>query len=138
MQEALNVKPNTTFVGCSDKVASVLGPDVMKSVKPLIPDLLAALPVLLYQGQSGSLHVVQSVTSLLAPHVIRTMKAIILDSMAILPVLLCQWSVWQSLCGLHQACWMPVLRLGNACISNDTSRWHTGVLQLVSSSHLSV
>lgn len=55
LQEALNVKPNTTFVGCSDKVASVLGPDVMKSVKPLIPDLLAALPVLLYQGQSVSL-----------------------------------------------------------------------------------
>lgn len=51
VQEALNVKPNTTFVGCSDKVAAVLGPDVMKSVKPLIPDLLAALPVLLYQGQ---------------------------------------------------------------------------------------
>ena len=52
LQEALNVKPNTTFVGCSDKVAAVLGPDVMKSVKPLIPDLLAALPVLLYQGES--------------------------------------------------------------------------------------
>ncbi|DBB10125.1 TPA: hypothetical protein ACH3X3_001709 [Trebouxia sp. C0006] len=51
VQEALNVKPNTTFVGCSDKVAAVLGPDVMKSVKSLIPDLLAALPVLLYQGQ---------------------------------------------------------------------------------------
>jgi hypothetical protein len=50
LQEALNVKPNTTFVGCSDKVAAVLGPDVMKSVKSLIPDLLAALPVLLYQG----------------------------------------------------------------------------------------
>lgn len=55
LQEALNVKPNTTFVGCSDKVASALGPDVMKSVKPLIPDLLAALPVLLYQGESVSL-----------------------------------------------------------------------------------
>jgi len=55
LQEALNVKPNTTFVGCSDKAASVLGPDVMKSVKPLIPDLLAALPVLLYQGQLVSL-----------------------------------------------------------------------------------
>ncbi len=67
LQESLNVKPNTTFVGCSDKVASVLGPDVMKSVKPLIPDLLAAVPVLLYQGQSVSLHNVQSVTSLLGP-----------------------------------------------------------------------
>lgn len=69
LQEALNVKPNTTFVGCSDKVASVLGPDVMKSVKSLIPDLLAALPVLLYQGQSVCQRVVQSVTSLLGPDV---------------------------------------------------------------------
>ena len=50
MQEALRVKPNTKFVGCSDKVASALAPDVMKTVKPLIPDLLSALPVLLYQG----------------------------------------------------------------------------------------
>ena len=69
VQEALNVKPNTTFVGCSDKVAAVLGPDVMKSVKSLIPDLLAALPVLLYQGQSICQRVVQSVTSLLGPDV---------------------------------------------------------------------
>lgn len=52
VQEALHVKPNTTFVSCSEKVGAVLGPDVMKSVKPLIPDLLAALPVLLYQGWS--------------------------------------------------------------------------------------
>ena len=52
VQEALHVKPNTTFVSCSEKVGAVLDPDVMKSVKPLIPDLLAALPVLLYQGVS--------------------------------------------------------------------------------------
>ena len=50
LQEALNVKPNTSFVGCSEEVASALAPDVMKTVKPLIPDLLAHLPVLLYQG----------------------------------------------------------------------------------------
>ena len=55
VQEALNVKPNTTFVSCSAEVGSVLGPDVMKTVKPLIPDLLAALPVLLYQGKPISL-----------------------------------------------------------------------------------
>ena len=53
LQAALNVKPNTTFVGCSDKVASALGPDVMKSVKHLMPDLLAWLPILLYQGAVG-------------------------------------------------------------------------------------
>ncbi len=41
----------------------------MKSVKSLIPDLLAALPVLLYQGQSICQRVVQSVTSLLGPDV---------------------------------------------------------------------
>ena len=50
LQEALHVKPNTKFEGCSSKVAAALGPDVMKSVKYLIPDLLSALPVLLYQG----------------------------------------------------------------------------------------
>lgn len=44
------MKPGTKFISCSDKVAAALGPDVMKTVKPLIPDLLAALPVLLYQG----------------------------------------------------------------------------------------
>ncbi|KAL3157467.1 hypothetical protein ABBQ32_011934 [Trebouxia sp. C0010 RCD-2024] len=51
VQEALGVKPGTKFEGCSERVAEALGPDVMKSVKDLIPDLLAALPVLLYQGQ---------------------------------------------------------------------------------------
>jgi len=49
------------------------------------------------------------------------MNAIILDLLPTPPVLLCQgWSVCQSLCGLHQACWMPVLHLGNACICNTT------------------
>lgn len=47
------MKPGTKFEGCSGRVAEALGPDVMKSVKALIPDLLAALPVLLYQGVSG-------------------------------------------------------------------------------------
>ena len=46
------MKPNTKFEGCSSKVAAALGPDVMKSVKYLIPDLLSTLPVLLYQGLS--------------------------------------------------------------------------------------
>ena len=51
------MKPGSKFVGCSDKVAAALGPDVMKTVKPLIPDLLAALPVLLYQGRSRAVQV---------------------------------------------------------------------------------
>ena len=62
MQAALKVKPNTTFVGCSDKVASALGPDVMKSVKHLMPDLLAWLPILLYQGTLRMQHIVNETT----------------------------------------------------------------------------
>lgn len=54
LQEALQVKPNTKFEGCSSKVAAALGPDIMRSVKHLIPDLLSALPVLLYQGMSDA------------------------------------------------------------------------------------
>ena len=53
LQEALGVTPGFKFVSCSDKVGAALGPDVMKTVKPLIPDLLGALPVLLYQGLPG-------------------------------------------------------------------------------------
>ena len=59
LQEALQVRPNIKFEGCSSKVAAALGPDVMKSVKHLIPDLLSALPILLYQGLSNALtHIV--------------------------------------------------------------------------------
>lgn len=48
---ALHAQPDATFVACSDNVADALGPDVMKSVKHLIPDILVHIPVLLYQGQ---------------------------------------------------------------------------------------
>lgn len=41
---------DATFVACSDEVAHAMGPDVMKSVKHLIPDILAHIPLLLYQG----------------------------------------------------------------------------------------
>lgn len=51
VKDALRADRNTTFVGCDPEVARALAPDVMKSVKHLIPDLLAHLPVLLYQGQ---------------------------------------------------------------------------------------
>jgi vitellogenic carboxypeptidase-like protein len=38
------------FQSCSDAVGEALGADVMRSVKALLPDLLAAYPLLLYQG----------------------------------------------------------------------------------------
>ena len=38
------------FLECSDAVGAALGPDVLKSVKHLVPDILASLPLLLYQG----------------------------------------------------------------------------------------
>lgn len=63
LQEAFQVKPNFKFEGCSSKVAAALGPDVMKSVKHLIPDLLSALPVLLYQGMSNAFINVVACTS---------------------------------------------------------------------------
>lgn len=44
------------YESCSNKVGEALGPDVMKSVKHLIPDILAALPLLLYQGTALSLN----------------------------------------------------------------------------------
>ncbi len=50
-QEALGVPKHIVYESCSDKVGDALGPDVMKSVKHLIPDILAALPMLLYQGK---------------------------------------------------------------------------------------
>ncbi|EFN52577.1 hypothetical protein CHLNCDRAFT_138584, partial [Chlorella variabilis] len=56
VQEALGVAPGLRFESCSDEVGEALGPDVMKTVKHLVPDLLAAYPMLLYQGRGpGSL-----------------------------------------------------------------------------------
>lgn len=42
--------PFLRFESCSERVGKVLGTDVMKSVADLVPDLLAALPMLLFQG----------------------------------------------------------------------------------------
>lgn len=39
------------YEACSSAVGAALGPDVMQSVKRLVPDLLEAYPVLLYQGE---------------------------------------------------------------------------------------
>ena len=50
VQEALGVPEHVTFQECSAEVGDALGPDVMKSVKHLVPDILASLPLLLYQG----------------------------------------------------------------------------------------
>ena len=52
MQESLGADKDIRFVSCSDVVGKALGPDVMRSVKYVIPDLLAAMPLLLYQGGS--------------------------------------------------------------------------------------
>lgn len=47
----MGVKADINFTSCSDVVDRILQPDVMRDVADLIPDLLAELPVLLYQGQ---------------------------------------------------------------------------------------
>ena len=39
------------FQACSDEVGAALMPDMMKSMAPLIPDMLrAGLPMLIYEG----------------------------------------------------------------------------------------
>ncbi len=46
----MHAEPGATFEACSATVADAMGPDVMKSIKHLIPDILAHVPMLLYQG----------------------------------------------------------------------------------------
>ena len=43
------------FEGCSPRVEKALSADIMKSVKSVVPDLLASLPMLLYQGPLPSM-----------------------------------------------------------------------------------
>ena len=50
MQAALGVAGKVDFESCSEEVGEILGLDIMKSVKYLIPDILAHVPMLLYQG----------------------------------------------------------------------------------------
>lgn len=50
-QEHLRAEKDANFTSCSEKVARVLAPDVMKSVVDVLPDLLENYPLLLYQGQ---------------------------------------------------------------------------------------
>lgn len=45
------MEPGLRFESCSSEVGDALGADVMKSVRYLLPDLLAAYPLLLYQGE---------------------------------------------------------------------------------------
>ncbi|KXZ46405.1 hypothetical protein GPECTOR_44g8 [Gonium pectorale] len=66
VKEALRALPNITYVSCSDAVRAAMGADVMRSVKHLLPDILARIPVLLYQGQYDILDGVASVTSWLS------------------------------------------------------------------------
>lgn len=44
------MRRGSRYEACSAVVGEALGPDVMKSVKRLLPDLLEAYPLLLYQG----------------------------------------------------------------------------------------
>ena len=45
------------FKACSDEVGEALGPDGMKSVVHLIPDMLqAGLPILIYEGDRLCMH----------------------------------------------------------------------------------
>ena len=51
LQDHLGVPVDINFTSCSEVVDKILQPDVMKDVANLVPDLLAELPVLLYQGE---------------------------------------------------------------------------------------
>lgn len=50
VQDALGVPQEVEFVSCSNKVGEAMGPDVMRSVLHLLPDVVEAMPLLLYQG----------------------------------------------------------------------------------------
>ena len=51
VKRALGV-PNITWTSCSDEVDLILGPDIMKSVKHLVQDLVSnEVPSLFYAGQ---------------------------------------------------------------------------------------
>lgn len=50
-QAALGVAEDVDFTSCSAQVAESMGPDVMRSVLHLLPDIVEAMPVLLYQGR---------------------------------------------------------------------------------------
>ena len=50
LQEHLGVVKDIVFEGCSPRVEQALSADIMRSAKSIIPDLLASLPMLLYQG----------------------------------------------------------------------------------------
>ena len=104
------MKLGSKFVGCSDKVAAALGPDVMKTVKPLIPDLLAALPVLLYQGRIPSTaYTVLSIVESMCEFVKTTCKHVGSDStLTSKGELACIGfacsTLWEGACTCHTRC----------------------------------
>ena len=69
LQKVLGVPEDFVFESCSDKVGVALGPDVMKSVEPLIPDILQSVPLLLYQGKVVHSLQVLPLQECLAPHI---------------------------------------------------------------------
>ncbi|GIL55967.1 hypothetical protein Vafri_11432 [Volvox africanus] len=66
VKEAMRADPTVNYSSCSDTVRDAMAADVMRSVKYLISDLLAHIPVLLYQGQYDILDGVASVTAWLS------------------------------------------------------------------------
>lgn len=49
VKAAIHAPNEVEWIGCSSEVDRVLGPDVMRSVRQLVVDLLSFHPVLLYQ-----------------------------------------------------------------------------------------
>jgi hypothetical protein len=49
VKESMRVRPHVQYVSCSKVVGRVMGADVMRSVKHLLPDILDHMHVLLYQ-----------------------------------------------------------------------------------------
>ncbi|GIL85802.1 hypothetical protein Vretimale_19534 [Volvox reticuliferus] len=66
VKEAMRADATVNYSSCSGVVRDAMAADVMRSVKYLIPDLLANIPVLLYQGQYDILDGVASVTAWLS------------------------------------------------------------------------
>ncbi|GLI71702.1 hypothetical protein VaNZ11_017008 [Volvox africanus] len=66
VKEAMRADPAVNYSSCSDAVRNAMAADVMRTVKYLISDLLAHIPVLLYQGQYDILDGVASVTAWLS------------------------------------------------------------------------
>lgn len=50
VQKALGVAPEVEWIRKNPAVKTAMYADNLRTAKPLVPDILAAIPVLLYQG----------------------------------------------------------------------------------------